>query len=109
MDTVAKAFRAVEARASNDCTDGSCFHDLGEVADRPHGIGASCLGQADVIDVDSTGGCRRVTAHSLESIAEFDSYLQWDMSDLPRLVRIRCVKIKIKIKYPCSKNKQKMS
>ncbi len=90
-DTITVAFRAVETRAVNNCVGVCAFHDLGEVLDLPHSVGAACLGQADVVYVDATGGCRGITAHGLESIAEFHPYLHWDMGDLPCVVRIRCV------------------
>lgn len=89
-DTVTVALGAVEAGAIDDRVDVSRFHDLGKVLDSPHGIGATRLRQADVVDVDATGRQRGVTAHGLESIAKFRPFLQWDVGDLPCVVGIRC-------------------
>lgn len=90
-DAVTVAFRAVETGAVDNRGLGGGFHDLGEVLDPPHGVGAARLGQADVVNEDATSGARGVTAHSLESVAEFHSCFQWDVGDLPRVVRVRCV------------------
>lgn len=88
-DPVTVAFRAVEARAVNNCVGVSRFHDLGEVLDPPHCVGAAGLRQADVIDEDATSGSRRITAHGLERVAEFHPYLHRDVGDLPCVVSIR--------------------
>lgn len=88
-DAISVAFWAVETRAVDNCVSVSRFHNLGEVLDPPHCVGAARLGQADVVNVDTTFGCRGVTAHSLERIAELHPYLHRDVGDLPCVIRIR--------------------
>lgn len=91
---VTVAFTAVEARAVKNSVDISHFHDLGEVTDCPHSVGAVRFRQADVVDVDASSGSGGVSVRGLESIAKLNVYLQWNVGDLPRVFRIGWVESK---------------
>lgn len=88
---VSIAFTAVEAGAVDNSVDISHFHDPGEVTDCPHRVWASCLNQADVVYVDASSGSSGVSTYGLEGIAKFNPYFQWNMGDLPWLLRIHWV------------------
>lgn len=87
------AFRAVETRAVENCVVVRRFHDLGEVVDRPNGVGTACLGHADVVDVNAAGGCSRVSTHGLEGVPELNVHFHLDVGNFPSVVGIRCVKM----------------
>lgn len=89
---VSVALRAVEPRAVNHCACVGRLHDLGEVLDSPHTVGAAGFRKADVVDEDAPGGCGGITSHCLESVAELRVDLQRNVSNFPRVVRISCKK-----------------